>query len=688
MNNQNNISNNFGTKVIIKLKLLEIFPLKEEIKNILSDCSLKFEETNNNKYNVYNLFYLLNKTVILIPTSKKKNLTRINMVLIKDNDMIISKGILYINENRNESIVKFDIMNKYINIKFHYNLNAVNLIDENKTKRKESNYKTNTVNTSKKKNVQKIKGNEKINYTFMNNTSNIKHDDNTKIKIIKKNKNHCHFSNTDRKNNIHFNVNKSQIFFPCNILINNKDNNDNKINYSEIWINDTKLFIKKIKNYISLRNSRNDSQKKFKKCFSAKNTHPHKEFSNKFTNSISSKKRSINNINSYSSNSSIDTQKLNKGFFINEISNTKSVNTNTKLNHSANNIKDNSNSNNKNYKYSTSTSKNYINNNSIQEVKNTLFKNFEENIKNKNYNEKNEESDLNMDYYNIENNKDINKYKINNNLYKRKIIRNIYEKKNDLFPINNINSKINPRKNQSNENISLENNQNGGKDKVYKKQPSIKYLNQIERNNNDIISSFNEFYQLKNDLYLLYNQKYINSLKNEVIKLEMELFIEKFIELLKEYYKNIDEEKIIYKYLLNTYKNNKKHYNIYNNLIKKLNDVKEKNEQKLVKININNKDLLIIKNEVSIFELLLKNNRLEVEKENNFEIINNKIVSKMLKNILIKILNNKYYQEILYKIERYKTWIEKNIIPNELIHYNEVVFEKENTKKIKKINFN
>ena len=52
---------------------------------------------------------------------------------------------------------------------------------------------------------------------------------------------------------------------------------------------------------------------------------------------------------------------------------------------------------------------------------------------------------------------------------------------------------------------------------------------------------------MKNDLYLLYNKKYINNINDELLKLEIDLFVEKITELINEYHKNITEEKIIYK---------------------------------------------------------------------------------------------------------------------------------------------
>ena len=221
MSYQNNKKDLSQQKIIIKLRISEIFPLTEEINNILSESSLIFNETNNNKYNIYNILYMLNNTIILIPT-KSFDFSQINIDLMIDNDKNRSRGILYINDNSDEQTVKFNITNKYINIKFHYSLTIINSNDENKTKSKEI--------EPKNKIPKKFKKDEKLNYRLRKNLTNIKQKNNCNIKIIKKRNNNKDLYNTERKNNFHFNVNKSQIIFPCNLIINNKDTNDNKNN--------------------------------------------------------------------------------------------------------------------------------------------------------------------------------------------------------------------------------------------------------------------------------------------------------------------------------------------------------------------------------------------------------------------------------------------------------------------------
>ena len=676
MSYQNNKKDLSQQKIIIKLRISEIFPLTEEINNILSESSLIFNETNNNKYNIYNILYMLNNTIILIPT-KSFDFSQINIDLMIDNDKNRSRGILYINDNSDEQTVKFNIANKYINIKFHYSLTIINSNDENKTKSKEI--------EPKNKISKKFKKDEKLNNRLRKNQTNIKQKNNCNIKIIKKRNNNKDLYNTERKNNFHFNVNKSQIIFPCNLIINNKDTNDNKNNYSELWINDTKMFIKKIKKYISLRNSRNNSQKEFKKYLSSKNINSYKDFSNKLINPITNLKNNIKNQNTNSSSSSIDIVKNNNIFDIDEISKTKKYRTGKKLNHSTNPIREDSFTKNKynNFLSSTASNKKFINNDKVRkEVKSKLFKNFEEHIKVENNNE--------SDFINISNNNsykreyserninDINDNKNVNKLYTKKKIKNIYENKNNFFKINN---KYNSNENIINNCINI-----NGINKEIIKSP-INYIKQSVQSNNDIFGIFIDFYQMKNDLYLLYNKKYINNINDELLKLEIDLFVEKITELINEYHKNITEEKIIYKYLINATKNYKKLFHIYFNLDKKLNKIKEKNKEKRDKMNINNKDILIFQSELSLFDILFENKKYEKEKNNNFEKKNFKILSKMLKNILIKILNKKYNKDLIFKVEKYKNWINQNIENGEENYFNEVLNDRKNVKKNIKIKF-
>ena len=680
--------NDYQQKILIKLKILDIFPLKEDIKSTLSEYSLKFEDTNNNKYNIYSLLYMINNTIILIPTNNaiKEKLT---VDLIMDHDKFISRGILYFNNNSKEQIIKFCILNKYINIKFHYNLNFINSGNENKNKRSQIKFKCHKKKDSNNRN-------NNINQSCHNSSfSNIKYNNkNINIKILKNNKDNFDLYSSERKNDIHFNVNKSQIIFPCNLIINNnKDTYTNKNNYSEIWINDTKMFIKKIKKYISLRNNRNDTQKEFKKCLSAKNIYSFMDCSNKFINSNSSRKTSMKHVISNESNSSYDSQKISNKFNLKEIPTIEKYNTENKLNNVVNNINDNLCTKSKYQKYLTSANcnKRAFNNSVKKNIKKELLNKFNmEVINNENNNEnieKNISSTKNLKIENKENNNDKVSISnsIKNKLYTKKIIKNIYENKMDLFPIkfNIINIK---RKEKTNKN-DIKSELISDDKFLEKKEYSIK---NYEPNSNKEICSFQKFYNLKNIFYLQYNKKYINNIKDESLRLEIELLLEKFNELVYEYHKSISKEKLLYKYLLISRKNYKNLIKINYNLEKKLKEIIEKREEKIDNININNKDLLKLKNEIALFEYLFKNEGSEINNDNNLEkkISKTNILSKMLKNILIKILKKTNNLDLVKKHEKYKTWINNNIIRNEEDYYNiETINKERNIKNKIKIEF-
>ena len=680
--------NDYQQKILIKLKILDIFPLKEDIKSTLSEYSLKFEDTNNNKYNIYSLLYMINNTIILIPTNNaiKEKLT---VDLIMDHDKFISRGILYFNNNSKEQIIRFCILNKYINIKFHYNLNFINSGNENKNKRSQIKFKCHKKKDSNNRN-------NNINQSCHNSSfSNIKYNNkNINIKILKNNKDNFDLYSSERKNDIHFNVNKSQIIFPCNLIINNnKDIYANKNNYSEIWINDTKMFIKKIKKYISLRNNRNDTQKEFKKCLSAKNIYSFMDCSNKFINSNSSRKTSMKHVISNESNSSYDSQKISNKFNLKEIPTIEKYNTENKLNNVVNNINDNLCTKSKYQKYLTSANcnKRAFNNSVKKNIKKELLNKFNmEVINNENNNEnieKNISSTKNLKIENKENN--INKVSISNSiknkLYTKKIIKNIYENKMDLFPIkfNIINIKRKEKTNKNDIKSELISDDKFLENKEY-------LIKNYELNSNKEICSFQKFYNLKNIFYLQYNKKYINNIKDESLRLEIELLLEKFNELVYEYHKSISKEKLLYKYLLISRKNYKNLIKINYNLEKKLKGIIEKKEEKIDNININNKDLLNLKNEIALFEYLFKNEGSEINNDNNLEkkISKTNILSKMLKNILIKILKKTNNLDLVKKHEKYKTWINNNIIRNEEDYYNKETINKERNIKNKiKIEF-
>ena len=85
--------------------------------------------------------------------------------------------------------------------------------------------------------------------------------------------------------------------------------------------------------------------------------------------------------------------------------------------------------------------------------------------------------------------------------------------------------------------------------------------------------------------------------------------------------------------------------------------------------------------------MLFEKNRNEKEKNTNFEKKNFQILSKMLKNILIKILNKKYNKDMIYNVEKYKNWIIQNIEQVEESYFNETLKGRKDAKKDIKIKF-
>ena len=182
--------------------------------------------------------------------------------------------------------------------------------------------------------------------------------------------------------------------------------------------------------------------------------------------------------------------------------------------------------------------------------------------------------------------------------------------------------------------------------------------------NNDSENECNNFNLIKNDFMLVYNDEYIKNIQEDLLKLEIELFIEKITELIKEYHKQIDIKTMKHEIIKNNYKYNVKKYlfqwKLNNKLkyIKEIYESKKKNifedkkqidKNKINKININQK-------EITIFKTLFNDNK---NISRNIIDINKKMI---LKNIIIQILG-KYNNNILnvFQNDKNKIWIQQNI---------------------------
>jgi hypothetical protein len=298
----------------------------------------------------------------------------------------------------------------------------------------------------------------------------------------------------------------------------------------------------------------------------------------------------------------------------------------------------------------------------------------------------------------------------NNNLYENKnsVISSLIntEKEKEVYTI-----KINTINNRNKEKTNISRCRNKFKENY--RESKIEYINQ-----NDILNKINleqnecgnvlednknednlieQFIKLKEDFNLLYNKNYLDDIQDELLKLEIELLVEKIIELISEYHKKISEEKIIYKDFLLLKENCKNKYFNIKKLCEKLQLIKEKKDESIDNNDIKNncqiserKDLTIFKSEIDLFQILFKNSKKVYE--NNFcgNNMNSKVISKMLKNILIKILEKKYHRETISNVEKYKKWISDNISEDILNNLNYNIIDNISKSKNKniKINYN
>ena len=183
---------------------------------------------------------------------------------------------------------------------------------------------------------------------------------------------------------------------------------------------------------------------------------------------------------------------------------------------------------------------------------------------------------------------------------------------------------------------------------------------EIGTNNNkdfeDINEDYNNFGRLKEDFLLLYNNDYMNNIQEDLLKLEIELFVEKMAELIQCYHDEYNQKKMENDIIKNKLNINCKKYKKIQKLIKQFDICKIDNEINNIKKNINCKgnNLSINKDEIGIFK-------------NIFSYENNNRDKNMLKNIFNKIINNKNNKNIKSLLDKDKyeillnTSINKNI---------------------------
>ena len=243
-----------------------------------------------------------------------------------------------------------------------------------------------------------------------------------------------------------------------------------------------------------------------------------------------------------------------------------------------------------------------------------------------------------------------------------------------LFKLNNENSnKLNENKDELNKNIQKKINlkiesQNAISERYLnveneKKNDEINDFSQLEKELNtskkeinteeeideDLIENDN-FTHLKEDFVLLYNEEYVNNIQDDLLKLEIELFIEKMCELIMVYHNQMGEKKLENELLENSVKQSISNIREIKKLNTNLDKLKfdyenntKKNKMSIKTLEYSNIDINL--NELKILQSVFQNKYEE------------KI---MLKSIMMHLLQNEEINNFLIDNENFMKWISLN----------------------------
>ena len=162
------------------------------------------------------------------------------------------------------------------------------------------------------------------------------------------------------------------------------------------------------------------------------------------------------------------------------------------------------------------------------------------------------------------------------------------------------------------------------------------------------------------DFQLLYSDEYIKSINNDYIKLEIELFIEKIIELTSLYNNQIEEKDFEYQIVKNNYFKNISQFIEMQKLLDKLRIIRT--QHNLRKHNLKEIKLSHFSN--SINNLITNKQEIKIFKTNFINEVQNKINKKkeMLKQIIKKLIEKDKNKNILNKNEKFQIWIKNNCL--------------------------
>ena len=604
---------------IIKIKLLDIFPSIIELKQQQKELDIIFQGLDI----FYNLYELLNNKTELTLNIKNKN--SIIISLIKSNNIFatcvfhIKKGdhwITFSYENKKKKETNFvQSLIDCIKIKLNCELS--------KNPIKNKNNKNIFLNTKK---LNHNNNNIKNNYLKQNsNYSSLTTDDNLKLpnkinklgsnKLIKNISMEC-----SSKDKINESVKYSYIKYDYSK--NNKSNKElnilnriktkNNLDYTKY--DNLALRLNKIVD-INEESKLNLTQKHKNKNGNNNNLNPSIN-GNKFSN------------NKLYNNFDFDTSKKGKKIIKNKL-----LNSNT-YNNELNNLK-----------YSKYYNKNIIEKSQDNIESIYISSSLLGNLTNRN-NQGSKKEIKNID--NIINNKNNSKTPLVPKINKFQNTQNIMQKekknKNKQSPefthdYNNEQSSSNGENKNDNDNI-----------------------NNISNLDDDYINEYNSYEKLKEDFILLYNDNYVKNVQEDLLKLEIELFVEKLVGLISAYNQEINEKKIKNKIIETNLKEIESKYLKMKKLYYKLKLIRKKMKQNNAYIRNNKNNLKLIENnefeinkqQINLFNLFY------LTKYNNIDYIkSNKNPSKdkqELKNILNIILTNS------------KSKIKKDFVQNDKIN--------------------
>ena len=604
---ENNESN---PQIIIKLLILEIFPSLEELNNNNSEITISFQDKDNDI--IFNLNDILTseKELELSCNYKSSSIK----IIINKNDILYASGLLQLKNGEQWVTLTYENKKRQINSNL-----ALSLMDCIKLKinckiisgTESINISENKINNIMKKNKQILNQKKK--------TSQKKFDINYMTQ--------CSFNNEENQiinKYIEQNIN-TPTTSPLNVYTTINKNNFQKIELSSGGSNNlNKRKINKFKNIQNLTATNPFNPKKSQKIINKKSEEG--EIIGLLTE-IKPKPKNRGN------KRSLDKIHLN-------------LNSNNKKNISSTGIKNEHSKSNKIMKKRKSGG--------IQQV-NLIGKLYDNNqyIMNKNDFNKKKSSD-NIKKNSLQNSK--KKFTLKNLTESNEIINNNGQLLNMADNYNNnidsdeiiINHDV---ENIQDDNIIFQNNN---------KENKIKRNNIINLIDDEIYDENDIFFKQLEDFKLLYSNEYLKTISNEYIKLEIELFIEKVLELVALYNNQIEEKYFEYQIEKNNYYKNIFQFIEIQKLFNKLNIMKyqcqlKKDNMKIIKsshINNSINNLITNKKQINIF----KNNLLE----ENQKKINYK--KEIIKQIIKKLIEKEKNKNILEKNEKFKIWIKNNCL--------------------------